>query len=492
MKPAKAVAVVAILFAIQIIIRFRSELVSDAAWYLYVADGLLHGKTLYQDFIEVNPPLGIWLTVPIVWFANVTSLSPIAAMWLSMFVLIALSLMFINRYLRIGALASENARAYFVIATAAALLFLPTEDFAEREHFMVLLFLPWVFLRLTEKPAGRIGNAERFVVGLCAGAAICLKPQAIGAPIFVELVLLYQRRNLTKLLSPENIGAVCFALSYAAAIYFFTPLYIMEIIGLATKAYLPYGGESALAIFYMVAWALAMLAVAISLRWIKAKSNQNTLLLDVLLAASVGFLLSYFVQGKGFFYQCMPINIFIFMACSRAAISITLTSGKLNFPITIYAVLSLAFVYQQPQSYDNIGPMFGDALAAAAPDAKSIFIATTRIDHPFPFIVKKHLHWASRLPYQLLIPYVVEKGELAISENDPVRTKAIELTVTDLANFKPDIVFIVRPERQAHDPGGPFDYLKFWSADPRFVDIWKNYHLKTKNYGFDVYVLAKP
>ena len=158
----------------------------------------------------------------------------------------------------------------------------------------------------------------------------------------------------------------------------------------------------------------------------------------------------------------------------------------------IYAVLTLAFLYQQPQSYDNIDPMFGDALASQAPQAKSIFIASTRIDHAFPFVVKNHLQWASRLPYQWFVPYVVAKGEAMININDPVRAKAIELTVSDLANFKPEIVFIDQPERQAHEPGGPFDYLKFWSADPRFASIWQNYQLKTKKYGFDVYVLSKP
>ncbi len=492
MKSVKIVAIVAVLFAAQIFIRFRSELVSDAAWYLYVADGLLQGKTLYQDFIEVNPPLGIWLTVPIVWIANMVSISSIVAMWLCVFALIALSLTFINRYLRISGLVPENKRAYFVISIAAALLFLPTEDFAEREHFLVLLFLPWLFLRLIEKSESKVGGAERFIVGICAGAAICLKPQAIGAPLFVELVLLYQNRNFTRLISTENIGAVFFALSYAAAIYVFTPIYITEIIGLATKAYLPYGGESAFAIFYMVAWALAMFLVAICLRRIMAAFHQNTILFDVVLAASIGFLLSYFIQGKGFFYQCMPANILIFMACSWAAISILFDSKKLNFAFMAFAVLTVAFVYQQPQSYDNIDPMFGDALTAEAPEAKSIFIASTRIDHAFPFVIKKHFQWASRLPYQLLVPYVVENGEAATAGNDPIRNRAVEVTVTDLANFKPDVVFIVRPERQIHDPAGPFDYLKFWSTDPRFADIWKNYQLKTKKYGFDVYVLAKP
>ena len=492
MKSAKAVAVVAILFLIQFIIRFRSELVSDAAWYLYVADGLLHGKTLYQDFVEVNPPLGIWLTVPIVWIANLASISSISVMWVSLFALIAASLTFINRYLQAGKLASDNVRAAFLIAIAAALLFLPNEDFAEREHFLVLLFLPWLFLRLVEKSENNIGNFERLLIGICAGAAICLKPQAVGVPILVELALLVHRRNFAGILSPENIGAIVFTALYAAAIYVFTPIYLTEIIGLGTKAYLPFGGESTFAVFYMAFWALLMLLVGFGLRRVIVQSNQNVLLLDVLLAASVGFMLAYFVQGKGFFYQCMPANILIFVACSWAAISIMLSSRKLNFLITIYAVLTLAFLYQQPQSYDNINPMFGDALASQAPQAKSIFIASTRIDHAFPFVVKNHLQWASRLPYQWFVPYVVAKGEAAMNINDPIRAKAIELTVSDLANFKPEIVFIDQPERQAQEPGGPFDYLKFWSADPRFASIWQNYHLKTKKYGFDVYVLSKP
>ena len=66
-----------ILFIVSAYIRFNAELVSDAAWFLYVANGLLHGKSLYVNFMEVNPPLGMWLTVPIQWLALHLNLAPI-------------------------------------------------------------------------------------------------------------------------------------------------------------------------------------------------------------------------------------------------------------------------------------------------------------------------------------------------------------------------------------------------------------------------------
>jgi hypothetical protein len=59
LRPSVPLVLIAILFVCQIAIRLRSDLIYDAAWFLYVAQGLLDGGELYRDFVEVNPPLAI-------------------------------------------------------------------------------------------------------------------------------------------------------------------------------------------------------------------------------------------------------------------------------------------------------------------------------------------------------------------------------------------------------------------------------------------------
>ena len=120
---------IVLFFIIQVAIRWRAELVSDAAWFIYIASGLLDGKILYKDFIEVNPPLGIWLMVQIVWISRLISANAIQVLGITMVFLSAISLAFVNHYLRFNKNVDDKFRMTLVTAMAFAILFFPGEIF---------------------------------------------------------------------------------------------------------------------------------------------------------------------------------------------------------------------------------------------------------------------------------------------------------------------------------------------------------------------------
>ena len=54
---------------------FLTHINHDVAWYLYSAGRLLDGGRMYQDiFVDVNPPLALYLTVPPVYLARLTGM----------------------------------------------------------------------------------------------------------------------------------------------------------------------------------------------------------------------------------------------------------------------------------------------------------------------------------------------------------------------------------------------------------------------------------
>ena len=87
-----ALAVILALFAMQMRIRFGSEINHDTAWYIHVAGGLLDGKQLYVDFVEVNPPLAMWLTVPAVWIGRLLGVASTPIVYVQFFALTVFSL----------------------------------------------------------------------------------------------------------------------------------------------------------------------------------------------------------------------------------------------------------------------------------------------------------------------------------------------------------------------------------------------------------------
>jgi hypothetical protein len=117
---------------------------NDNAWLLYTASRVVDGARLYVDVVEINPPLIIWLEIPIVWLARSSGLAPV-----EVFRAVVLG----------GALASATAcnwiagrafpsmrssQAFFLVALA--LIALPVSWFGQREHLLMILVLPYLYL----------------------------------------------------------------------------------------------------------------------------------------------------------------------------------------------------------------------------------------------------------------------------------------------------------------------------------------------------------
>ena len=480
----------AALFLVQAVFRFHSDLNHDTAWYLHVAAGLLDGKQLYRDFIEVNPPLGIWLTVPVAGAARLTGADAIYLIYVTFFALAAGSLGLVARFInKLPGLVSVQKNA-MLIAIAILLLFVPARDFAQREHLLVLFFLPWLFLRVLRTAGVAVGPIEAAVVGSIAALGICLKPHSIVAPVIVELTVLFLLRNPRIVAAPENLAAVCSAALYAVVVAVAVPEFFTGTVELGLRAYLPFYGHGSDIIFRGGALSLAAASVTlVLLPFVRGPSRNLTI---ICLAAAAGLLASYYLQAKGYRYQAMPAEILSGMALSVALLgSLEAAAGKTaKFAALVGATVLFVVVsvWIDKQVYGYQGSVIARAIAKYRPDAKSFFIASIHVTTGFPLALKENRVWASRFPAQWLAPYVAAHWQDGLLPADPIVTFALEATVSDLESFRPDIVFIDIRERQPYFTGRPLEYLKFWKNDPRFAAIWQDYEIRNEPGDFAVYV----
>ncbi|HEU4439118.1 MAG TPA: hypothetical protein VFT36_07695, partial [Methylomirabilota bacterium] len=118
----------------------------DVAWYLVAADRFLDGARLYRDIIEVNPPLAFYLAVPPVAAARLTGWEPIDCLVVYVFLLIALSLAICDHLLKTQSDRSAGYRVGVLFAAWAALVLQPLALLGQREHFAVILSLPYLVL----------------------------------------------------------------------------------------------------------------------------------------------------------------------------------------------------------------------------------------------------------------------------------------------------------------------------------------------------------
>ena len=493
-RPAIVLIAIAALFAVQIAIRLGSDLNNDTAWFLYVAQGLLNGGELYRDFVEVNPPLGMWLTVPVVMLSRATGAGPIATLYGVFFVITAISLLLAWRYLAMIRGPSKWTTGLVLILVAVVVLFMPGAAFGQREHLLVLFFLPWFMLRAARSHGARISVAESVLVGLLGAAAVCLKPHAILAPLAIEALLLLRSRNLRAVFPPENLAAVIFAAAYGAAILIWSPRFLAEMLPFGVAAYVPYFGLDAAEIMQRGALPAAVLALVPVLIYM-AKGPMRDLA-GLAFAAGVGFLLAYFLQAKGFNYQIMPARIFAATAgiFALAAIlgGLKTLEVKISLVVSLTVAVAIVLLSLTSQIYAYRGAAFSTAIAQHRPGAKSVFIASTNVSSGFPLAVRENLVWASRFPALWLTPYVADRWRDGPLPDDPIIAYALDALVTDLQKFRPDVVFISQDPDQDYIRGGTFDYLKFMRHDSRFEAIWNTYELRGRAGDFAVYVAKYP
>jgi hypothetical protein len=486
------VAVVAALFLGQAAIRFASHLAPDVAWYLYAGGRLLDGGVLYKDVVEANPPLGIWLSVLVVALARATAVGSPLVLKLALLLLTALSVSLSARFIAAASDMSTGAKHFILILIAALLLFLPGADFGQRDHVLVLLVSPWVLLKWNRFIGGKVPFGTAALAGLLAATGFWLKPHFIFAFLAVELSLSMATRSVRGMVRIETLAVVAFGAVYLVAVSRLFPRDLVEMSSMSTKAFIPLYGQSAEAVTLrlILPSVLAILSVAAT----QLLSPQLQLLRALLLAAGGAFLFVFIVQA-GYPHQLMPATFFLALAAGIGVAEAF--AGHVGFRGVVRRLMAAGsaiavaavFVAAAPTQFVQYrGAPFERAIAAEAPNTRSIFIASTSSSHPFPLVEEQGFVWASRFPSQWLLPFAVTTLDESGVPTDGFGKFALDATVSDLIDFAPDIVFIDERPEQPDFRGRPLAYVDFWNKDVRFPQAWKAYERRGDADGFGVYV----
>lgn len=188
----------------------------DCALYLQQADLLLDGAVPYRDFVDTNPPLIIYLNVPPAALARTLGLSPIIvfhALVLALLVISGLEVHFLLRQRRMSLPAA--GRGLVLLAWIAAYFVIDWRgDTGQREHLFMLLYVPYLFLRILRYRGGSVANRLAILLGLQAGLGASLKPHFLLLAVNVEIVLLLATFRRRTLLRPENLVLVGVVAAY--------------------------------------------------------------------------------------------------------------------------------------------------------------------------------------------------------------------------------------------------------------------------------------
>ncbi|MEJ2120512.1 MAG: hypothetical protein P8Z76_07325 [Alphaproteobacteria bacterium] len=485
-----------------------STLNHDSGWYLQATRMLLEGGRLYQDIIEVNPPLAFILHVPPVWLGRVLGVSPIDLFLAWVFVAIGVSLVLCHVIIRNLPIAAYE-RTGLLAAVLAGLVLGSWQGLGQREHFVMIFTLPYLFLAVARASQVTVSWPSAGTIGTLAAIGFALKPHFLLIPLTIEVYLRVIRPTKTSLLRPET-GAVALGFTACwAATAVFTPLYFSRIVPWALTTYDSYSASIS-----DVLWngETILLPAAILIYARVRRPGVLRIVIDTCLLAAVCFWLVHLIQMKGFPYHRFPIRTMLIVAlgaCLLAAYGASrsgrVVSGLRRMLPTaatgVLLVISLGWLVHQG-TYKNRFMTAALLLlqAQVKSGAHTIYVFSSNVWQAFPAANYAGLHTVSRYPAHWLLPGTTQKEALPgyrMSASEQRTVQSIEQfvvnsVVEDFRRGKPDLVLVDVRRRKPHFGSSSFDYLKYFSADRRFAAIWSGYNRVATVKGFDFYSRRRP
>jgi hypothetical protein len=479
-----------------------SNLNHDTAWYIYAGTEFLDGGELYRDvFVDVNPPLGFFLTLPPVILAYQSGLFAIDLFVVYFFLLIVVSLGVTWRLLCVDRGLSLVTRRGLMILATLILTICPAGDFGQREHFLMVFVLPYLLLNFLTARGVRLSWFASLGIGLVAGLGFVLKPHFLLVPLALEAYRFATTRRWQAILRSEVLGLAATLVVYIAVVAWIAPDYLTRIVPYALEIY---NQTYQNPLWFVLRRAETVLLPVGCFVHLSTRRKQNVPQLgDVFMIASAVFFVAYVTQMKGWSYHLYPASSCLILgygalfldhlADSQHATRLpgdrsltrrmAVASLVLAASLTVHAAIHLR--YKNPYTY-SLTP-YVERYAQNG----SIAVLGSNVWAGFPMVNYSRVGWSSRFSTLWLLPGIIRKRSNGDLSNpallDEIETFIRESVVADLTTEPPDVIFVDDRSVKSYFGDVPFDYLAYFRKDPRFALLWSNYTWVAEEEGFDIY-----
>ncbi len=440
----------------------------DVVWYHVAVRKWHDGARLYHDILEVNPPLNFYFTRPVTALADLTGLTDSNAQLLVVAALIFGSLLLVATRLRVAAALDPGPRAALVLGLGAVLTLVALRDAAQREHLMVILFLPWI--TAMAYPAGLTRGSEAGLAALAA-IAMCLKPFFVVFPLALLLLRAGQARRPALLVSVSGVTFLVTGLAYVGAVAVLHPVYLTDVV---PTARIVYGALSASFGSVMMSVALPLTALCLAGVWTLTRPLVPSGAVAFFTVAGAG-VISYVWQSTGFSYHAVP-----YMAFGLAGCLFALTHAP-SRAIALLAIGTVSLVSVERGFYTNGAVDRIVPVVAAEGPVDSLLVVTSHVFAGPIVAVEAGADWANDYPHQWLVPGALKALARTDCTADPARCRAIEAIadrnradlIASMRRHRPEM--IVFDKNPGYFAAPHFDWHGWLGTDPAYAGILAAY-----------------
>ncbi|MGE0282117.1 MAG: hypothetical protein AB7P20_16110 [Rhizobiaceae bacterium] len=325
---------------------------TDTSWIITVCERMLAGDRLYVDILEVNPPMTMWIYMPVVMLAHLVGIAPEAAVYGYIY-LVCLTGLGFAAYIARRAEFEENPFLYAMLPVFLALLVvLPAYTFSQREHFGVALLLPLLTLMAWRVKAGngqQPGVWLAVAAGLCGSMIVLVKPYYAIMIVAPALYVAWRKRSMRWLFTAEYWTIACACGAYLAAVPMIYPEYLRDIVPVVVDIYSQHHFAAWTIIFYGILFA----PIVYSFYRLHSGSPISPLVTIVMISSIAG-LGPLIYQGKGFPYHALPAFMLGFgaLACTLCQPGNAVARAGISGKIMALAFLCGAFPFLMANKSD--------------------------------------------------------------------------------------------------------------------------------------------
>jgi hypothetical protein len=480
----------------------------DVGWLMIGARRLLEtGGLSAERFVDVTPPLILALYALPVAVAGALGVSEIAALRIFVIGLAGASLCLCHLAASrlFGGEASAQVRSWLVVV-AGVLLPLVGYDFAQREHVITLLLLPYLVGAAARAHAADPPRGIAVWTGVAAGLAIGMKPQYALVVLAAEAAV-WRRRGRAG--PGVELGGLAATVALAAAwTVWRVPDYLRVTLPLVWETYDAYHSP----LRDLVLWydpPLLGAAILVALRLPRGGAARD--LARILAAAAVAAYAAYLAGRTDFDYHRQPFLVF---AIATLALPLLRALSWGGIVAAVVFGVGVASLWIAPLDVHDArragrewpgwiqGAVTTDILRSVESGGRGgpFFLFASSVADAFPAVNYAGVDWASRFSCLWLLPAVIraraESGgaipEARRQRLDEIERYVVDAVIVDLERARPELVFVPHVQQHQAFGGIDFDFLAYFERDRRFARFWSGYELRDDTPFYRVYAPRQP
>jgi len=466
----------------------------DVRWLLSVTQKWMQGGHYGSTFFETSPPFILLTYAPVVLLKTHTNFSWQASFLLYTFFCILVSLALI--YTLIAKIWQKQYVFQTILlgSLSFVLFILPYVQFGQREHFVIFLILPYLFLVLARLEKCSISPVLVVIIAILAALGFAIKPYFILIFVSVELFYFFRSKKMLSVFRLETILIVnLLILGFLWTVLFFKD-FIHKVLPIVWTIY--YAGTHnswhelifSYSVFFVF---LICLAYFFCRRFFTKKTFS-----DLLIIASLTSLFCYFWQRTVWFYHIYPAISFAWVLMTlmlywlflnfrkysiRGAICLLINLVAL-FSMLAQSILSYNYYLQVKKIflYQDKKVKFINKRAKK----QTIFVFSTTVPATYSIIQFAPFKPVSRFPSLFLLPGLLKlekqnHSSKKLMQLASYKNELFQMIYEDLAK-QPQWLMVDMSANKVHLRGIELNYLAYFSKDSRIRAEFKKYqHVKT-------------